>query len=374
MGNTEIKAWEHIFSSAYCNFIPAILVCTTWMLLPIPEIAKIGLFLWSLPLFTAGAAHTLHKGQDTLMQLIYRRCPVQGVMILCYTVGGLIVFFTLLLLSGKIGFLGTPRGASVFVAFLGVSAVMALYRFWPDYLLRIIYPWPGSTDSWIGFDTLGLGPGPWTSWKYTGRAGLPLKVTAVAVFSLLVIAGSVSILFSDLVQDHIGINFLLFLAVLTVIFPLAHLFLARSGYLLLAANGVTPKASDREFPDTTEEGAPQSAIRKQPKVLDDHAMIDQRAYELLKREIIITGWLYARRDGRPWNGVIGYNETVNKLIFVDGPNGTGHWGHEAYREEWEVSKALMDWFPERCHISQKARETVVLFLKDRQRTLFEPSG
>ena len=80
--------WKHFFSSDYFYFFPAMLVCTTWMLLPIPEIAKVGLFLWSLPLFTAGAAHALHKGQDTLLQLIYRRCPVQGVMILFYTVGG----------------------------------------------------------------------------------------------------------------------------------------------------------------------------------------------------------------------------------------------------------------------------------------------
>jgi hypothetical protein len=81
----RILIWGHFFSSDYGYFLPAILVCTTWMLLPIPEAAKVCLLLCSLPLFTAEAARALNQGQDTLVQMNHRRCPMQGVIVFFFT-------------------------------------------------------------------------------------------------------------------------------------------------------------------------------------------------------------------------------------------------------------------------------------------------
>ena len=85
-----------LFSPAYRYFLPAMLVSTIFTVMPVPEMARIGLFLWALPLFSAGAAHALHEGQDSLWQLIHRRCPMQGIVILLYALAGFMAFFILL--------------------------------------------------------------------------------------------------------------------------------------------------------------------------------------------------------------------------------------------------------------------------------------
>ena len=120
---------------------------------------------------------------------------MQGVFILFYTAGAAILFFLLLPLSAKAGLLGKPGGEVLFTALFAALWLLALYRLWPDYLIRVIHPWPGSTDSWIGHDTMGLGPGPWTSWKYTGRAGLPPRETVGVLLSLFIIGGSLVLFF-----------------------------------------------------------------------------------------------------------------------------------------------------------------------------------
>ena len=152
---------------------------------------------------------------------------------------------------------------------------------------------------------------------------------------------------------------------LILILPLTHLFLARAGYLLLAANDIILKAPRPKSPDPAKKELPPSEIQKQPKVFDDRAIISAPAYDELKKDALITGWLYTAKNGRQWNVVAGYNETDHILSFIKGPWAGGHWGHEASYECLEPSRALRDLFPEWCHIPQKAKETIIRFLKEK---------
>ena len=95
-------------------------------------------------------------------------------------------------------------------------------------------------------------------------------------------------------------------------------------------------------------------------------MIDERAFDMLQEETIITGWLYERSKGRRWNGVVGYNATEGQLVFAIGPVDGGHWGHDAHCGSWEPSLALLGGFPEWCEIPDDAKEMVVRFLKRRE--------
>ncbi len=230
----------HIFSTDYLYFVPAIVVSLLWDLLPIPKVAILCLFIWSLPLFTAGAVSALHKGPASLFCLIYNRCPVQGIFVLGYALAALAGFFIILLLANALGWIGVVWGELITALLMVAGTATLLVRIWPDYLLRVIHPRDGWENSWIGANfPYGLGPTVFTAWKYSARAKLPILTIASAIVSLFVVIGGVLFLHTGIFSNHEKFYFIGNIFILGLFYPVAHLVLVRAGCQLLSANSTT---------------------------------------------------------------------------------------------------------------------------------------
>ena len=358
--------WTHLFSTDYLYFIPAIGVSLLWHLLPIPEAGTVGLFIWSLPLYTAGAATALQEGSASLFHLIRSRCPMQGIFILGYAFAAIVGFFIVLLLAGSLGWIGTARGEILTALLMGAAAIVPMVRIWPDYLLRVIHPRYGMGERWlgVGFESYGLGPTFLTAWKYSAQAKLPASTVASALVSLFVVVGGVVFLHSDLFPSHKDFRFAGGIVIIGLFYPAAHLVLVRAGFRLLNANGILPKPGpEKGFqPSISPSPTPEASSRLQ--VFDRKALIDERAYDLFDNEQIITGWCYSRENGRTWNTVVGYEEENDQVVFVNGPYNTGHWGHEAEgKEAFDPDDFLTGWFQHRYPVPENAAEQIDRFLR-----------
>ena len=229
----------HVFSTDYLYFVPAIVVSLLWDLLPIPKVATLCLFIWSLPLFTAGAVSALHKGPTSMFCLIYNRCPVQGIFVLGYALAALAGFFIILLLANTLGWIGVTWGELLMALLMVAGTVTLLVRIWPDYLLRVIHPRDGWGNSWIGADfPYGLGPTVFTAWKYSARAKLPVLTIVSAIVSLFVVVGGVLFLHTNIFPNHEKFYFIGNIFILGLFYPVAHLVLVRAGCQLLTANSI----------------------------------------------------------------------------------------------------------------------------------------
>lgn len=231
----------HVFSTDYLYFVPAIVVSLLWNLLPIPKVSTLCLFIWSLPLFTAGAVSALHKEPTSMLRLIFNRCPVQGAFVLGYTLAAFLGFFIVLLFANTLGWIGVAWGWGEFLAALLMAAgtVTFLVRIWPDYLLRVIHPWDDLRASWSGVDfPYGLGPTVFTAWKYSARAKLPALTIVSAIVSLFVVAGGVLFLHTGIFPNHEKFCFIGNIFILGLLYPVAHLVLVRAGCQLLSANSI----------------------------------------------------------------------------------------------------------------------------------------
>lgn len=355
----------NIFSTDYLNFLPAILVLLLWHLLPIPEVATLGLSLWSLPLFTAGAAITLQKRPASLLNLIFSRCPAQGVFVLGYSFVAFTGFFIVLLFTDTFGWIGSVWGEVLTTLLMVVGTVTLMVRIWPDYLLRVIHPRYGLTDSWIDENfPYGLGPTVFTAWKYSVRAKLPILTIASALGSLFVVAGGMFFLHTNLFSGYGIIRFTGGILVLGLLFPIAHLVLVKAGYLLLSANSITiaPVMDTNSHPYTS--SLPVSTDQTPIQIFDKNAPVDNRVFACVNRNDIevITGWLIQEYN-RKFNVLYLYNRKLKLIQIITGPWQTGHWGHEI-SGPINVSPADdFDWkYPQGICVSDKHIEIIKQYI------------
>jgi ribosomal protein S18 len=354
---------SHIFSMDYLYFLPAILASLLWHLLPIPKVGAMCLFLWSLPLYTAGAATALNKGPNSLSNLIYSRCPIQGIFILVYAFVALAVFFFVLLLANGLGWIGSARGEFFTALLMGAGIMVPMVRIWPDYLLRVIHPKYGLGDSWISADfPRGLGPTFLTAWKYSSRAKLPASAVSGALVSIFVVTGGVFFLHADLCSGHDTVRFLGNIAILGLIFPVAHLVLVRIGSKLLAANDidVTP-VSKKDSPPISP--PPVSTARKQTQFFDKDAIVDERVFDYVNSDKVevITGWLI-QNNNRTENKVAFYNRNSNRIDIIRGPWKTGQWRHQSSGTDVSLEDAFFGKYPISSCIDYKHIEIIKEFI------------
>ncbi|MCD6534267.1 MAG: hypothetical protein J7L25_09365 [Deltaproteobacteria bacterium] len=309
----------HVFSTDYLYFVPAIVVSLLWDLLPIPKLATLCLFIWSLPLFTAGAVSALHKGPASLFCLIYNRCPVQGIFVLGYALAALAGFFIILLLANTLRWIGVTWRELLVALLMVTGTVTLLVRIWPDYLLRVIHPRNGWEDSWIGADfPYGLGPTVFTAWKYSARAKLPVLTIVSAIVSLFVVVGGVLFLHTSIFPNHEKFYLIGNIFILGLFYPIAHLVLVRAGCQLLSANSITtaPVAENTSHPSGS--SLPASTTVKGTQFSDSSTAVDTRFFSCENHDIveIIPGRL--RQDNNINDlGKVTKNSPVYLVIVQD---------------------------------------------------------